>query len=97
MTIIGDGSGYKDICKIIKKYKINKKIKILKNINNIKPFYKNCDLFISSSLYEGFPNVIAESINMNIPIISSNCKSGIIELLRTDKGPNIFKKETIKN
>lgn len=92
LTIIGNGSDYKDICEIIRKYKINKKIKILKNITNIKPFYKNCDLFISSSLYEGFPNVIAESINMSIPIISSNCKSGIIELLRTDKGPNIFKK-----
>ena len=48
-------------------------------------------MFISSSLYEGFPNVIAESINMNIPIISSNCKSGIIELLRTDKGLTFLK------
>lgn len=90
LTIIGNGSEYDNIFKVIQKYKLNNKVKILKNIIDPKQFYSKNDLFILSSIYEGFPNVIAESISMNLPVISSSCKSGVKELLMSSRGPDTF-------
>ena len=90
LTIIGDGSEYQNLINIISKFKLNKNIKILRKITNPKKFFLKNDLFISTSIYEGFPNVIAESISFNVPVISSNCKSGPREILMTTRGPDIF-------
>ena len=90
LTIIGDGSEYKNLIYEITKLKLRKNVKILKNITNTKNFYLKNDLFISASIYEGFPNVIAESICYGVPVISSNCKSGPREILMTSRGPDIF-------
>ena len=92
LTIIGYGSKYNLISKYIVKNNLSKKIKILKNITNPYPYIKNADLFVLSSLYEGFPNVLAEAIMLKIPIISSNCNSGPAEILLQKRGPQIFKK-----
>ena len=92
LTIIGYGSMYKEISKYIVKNNLSKKIKILTNISNPYPYIKNADLFVLSSIYEGFPNVLAEAIMLRIPIISSNCNSGPAEILLQKSGPQIFKK-----
>lgn len=90
LIIIGNGSQYYKLKNLIKFLKLEKKIKILTKINNPKIYYKSCDLFVLSSIYEGFPNVITESIMNDTPVISSNCKSGPKELLMNLKGPDIF-------
>jgi glycosyltransferase involved in cell wall biosynthesis len=64
---------------IIKKIFI-KKIKISK-ISNI---YKKSHILISTSLYEGFPNVVAEAINYKCLIIASNSYGGINDLIKNN-------------
>ena len=90
LNIVGYGTEYKKIKKLITNLKLNKEIKIYRNIRNPWKYFKNTDLFISSSLYEGFPNVIIESILNNTPLLSSNCKSGPKEILKQKNGPNLF-------
>ena len=49
--------------------------------------YKKSDILISTSLYEGFPNVIAEAINYNCLIISAKNFGGARQLIgNEDKG-----------
>ena len=93
LIIIGYGSQEKKLKDFIKKNMLKNKVYILKNINNPYPFFKIADLFILSSVYEGFPNVLTEAIMLKVPIISSNCKSGPSEILMKKKGPQIFEKE----
>ena len=76
-----------------------KKIKILKFFDNnksIKQLYKNSDILISSSIYEGFPNVIAEAINHNCLIITSNSFGGRHDLIKNEKFGLIYNKYDFK-
>tara|TARA_B110001450_G_C17651622_1_gene493533 strand:- start:370 stop:1464 length:1095 start_codon:yes stop_codon:yes gene_type:complete len=97
LTIIGNGSEYLNLKRYIKSNKLTKKIRIIKNINNIFPYLKNNEVFILSSLYEGLPNVLIEAQMMKNFIISSDCPSGPKEILLNGKAGYIFKNNNYKD
>ncbi len=85
LILIGYGSEKKKIQDYIKKYNLKKKILLINNSKDLFNYYRIADLFVLTSIYEGFGNVLVEAGMFKIPIISTNCKSGPKEILNNGK------------
>lgn len=73
-TIIGDGNEKENLINLVKLFKLETKIKFLGNLPREK-VYENLnksDVFLFSSLSEGFGLVIAEALNLKVPVITNN-------------------------
>lgn len=81
MVIIGSGGLEKKIKKTIFKLNLENEVFLLGNIENPFKYIYKSNMFILNSEFEGFPNVLLESIALGIPIISKNCLSGPKELM----------------
>ncbi len=75
--VIGEGLYFETISKESDRLKIT----LTGKVKNVFSYLERCKVFILTSESEGFPNVILEGMSYGLPIISTNCKSGPLELL----------------
>lgn len=95
LILIGYGDELTKIKKYIALKQLEKDIIIISKCLNPYPYIKNSDLFVLTSKYEGFANVIVESVFLNTPVISANCNSGPSEILLNGKGGELYKPNSI--
>ncbi|MBD2847558.1 glycosyltransferase [Paenibacillus sp. IB182496] len=81
LVIIGEGPQRERLSNYISKLRLEKNVILIGNVDNPFKYLKFSRIFVLNSNYEGFPNVLLESLAVGIPIISKNCKSGPKELL----------------
>lgn len=81
LFILGDGPLKKDFKNLIFKLELDDHVFLLGEQENVFPFLQNCDCFVFPSLWEGFGLVLIESLSLNLPVISTDCKSGPREVL----------------
>ncbi|MFH1416461.1 MAG: glycosyltransferase [Elusimicrobiota bacterium] len=58
-------------------------------LENPYPYFKNAGCFVLTSEYEGFPNVILESMALEVPVVSVDCPGGIKEIIKDGKDGSI--------
>jgi len=81
LIIIGSGEKEYELKKLAMELKIDDRVYFLGFVKNPFKFLYNANIFVLSSLWEGFGNVIVEAMRCELPIISSDCPSGPREIL----------------
>tara|TARA_B100000401_G_C52802644_1_gene719396 strand:+ start:839 stop:1960 length:1122 start_codon:yes stop_codon:yes gene_type:complete len=97
LILIGYGPERKNITNLAKNLKINKNIIIINKAYNPYPYMKRSNLLILTSVYEGFPNVLVESLTIGTPVISTNANAGASEILLNGKGGDLIKIRDYRN
>jgi len=84
LYIIGDGvlRGYLE--QLIYTLNLTDRVFLVGKQKNPYKYLSKADTFLFSSNREGFPNVLVEALACEIPIISTDCKSGPREILAPD-------------
>ena len=90
LIIIGDGEEKKKLMNYISKNNLQKKIHIFAFKENIYPYLKSSDLFVSTSNYEGLPNVLLEALSLKKIIFSTDCPTGPKEILNYGKFGSLY-------
>lgn len=85
LLIIGDGELRHELESYAKELNLENHIKFLGMQNSITSYYKGAYVTILTSDYEGFPNVLIESIHSGTPVVAHNCRSGPSELIINGK------------
>jgi glycosyltransferase involved in cell wall biosynthesis len=97
LHLIGDGAEKNNLKNLIKKYNLEKNIKILGYKKNIYKFIKKADLLINTSHFEGFGRVVVEALSCGIGVICSRSHGGIYEILKNQKYGDLFNNGDIKS
>lgn len=85
LVIIGEGNERKNLEKTIKELEIENEVALIGFVQNPYPYMKNSDVFVLSSIWEGFGNVIVEAMATGTNVVSTNCQSGPSEILDNGK------------
>jgi len=91
LTILGKGPFEKDLKLQAKELNIASNVSFKGRVNNVHDYLFENDCFILSSNNEGFPNVLLEAMAVGLPVISTNCMSGPLELLNENEPISIEK------
>jgi glycosyltransferase involved in cell wall biosynthesis len=96
LNLLGDGSNREELENLTKNYNLQNNINFLGFKKNPYKYMKNSDLFILSSLWEGFGHVVAESMACGTPVLSTDCPHGPREILDNGKYGWLVKNNDVK-
>lgn len=80
LLLLGEGHERPNLENQIQELGLNDYVSLLGFQDNPYPFIKSADLFVCSSLTEGYSTVVTESLILNKPIVTTDC-AGMRELL----------------
>lgn len=82
LMLLGCGDGEADLRSLAAELRIADRVIFAGFYSDPTPFYHTANLFVLSSDYEGFGNVIVEALSCGLPVVSTDCPSGPAEILQ---------------
>ncbi|EEU3696586.1 glycosyltransferase, partial [Escherichia coli] len=80
LVIIGEGEARNEVERTILNYGLEKRVKLLGSIANVATYYSACDIYVSSSKWEGFGLVVAEAMSCQRLVVATNA-GGVAEVV----------------
>lgn len=93
LDIYGNGNLSQELDSLISGLNLNRRVRLKGTDPDIKNRLIEYHCFVLSSLHEGFPNALLEAMAVGLPVISTNCMSGPLELLN-DNEPALIEPES---
>jgi len=81
LVLVGRGPDKEKLIKLVNELNLNDKVVFINFQNNPYPFIKHAEIFVLSSRYEGFPNVLIEAMICGVPVVSFDCPTGPNEII----------------
>lgn len=85
LIICGEGSLSDYLKDMVSHYDLGKDVLFSGKVDDVQPYLKSSDIFILSSLSEGFGIVLVEALACGCPIVASDCPYGPREILENGK------------
>ena len=82
LIILGDGPLRGDLGRLVSELNLEEKTHLPGFRNDAPAWLRQADLFVLSSRYEGFGNVVAEALALGTPVVSTDCPFGPAEILQ---------------
>lgn len=84
LHIYGEGACERELQEMIAKQRLNDAVKLMGYHNDVHKMLLQYDIYLMTSLQEGFPNSFCEAMAVGLPTISFRCHEGIYELTQSD-------------
>jgi glycosyltransferase involved in cell wall biosynthesis len=81
LIILGEGEDRVKLEKLVLESGLSGVVDLPGHVVNPLAYFANADLFVLSSAWEGFGNVVVEALGCGLPVVSTNCPSGPAEIL----------------
>ena len=81
LTILGDGPLRAELAALVDSLGLLGRVALPGFSVDPYPWFRSADLFVLSSRWEGFGNVIVEALECGVPVVSTDCPSGPAEIL----------------
>jgi glycosyltransferase involved in cell wall biosynthesis len=76
LLIIGEGEEYAHLQELIDKLELTASVRLTGGMVNPYPYLKAAEVFVLTSLYEGFGNVLVEALSLGKKVVATNCVGG---------------------
>lgn len=93
LVILGDGDHLNYLQELVRQLDLEGSVYFLGFQNNLFKFISRSEVFVLTSLWEGFPAVLLEAMACMVPVVSVDCQSGPRELLAPERDIELQTKE----
>ena len=93
LVILGEGSEKNNLEKIIKEKNLEKRVFLQGQVENVNDYYQKSKIFVLSSKYEAFSNVLLEAMGNGCACISFDCPYGPNEIITNKKDGILVKNQ----
>ncbi|RLV61410.1 glycosyltransferase [Parashewanella curva] len=95
LKIVGEGSLEPQLKQLATELKVSDSVDFEGFQSDIIPYYLKARMTLLTSLYEGFPNALIESITLGTPVVSVDCSSGPSEIIHIENGFLVSSKDSL--
>jgi glycosyltransferase involved in cell wall biosynthesis len=81
LIILGEGNERESLEQLIKNLHLENDVQLIGFVENPQAYLRKASLCVLSSAWEGFGNILVESMLAGTPVVSTNCESGPSEIL----------------
>jgi len=97
LTIFGDGTDRPLLLNLVDRLKLDKFVAFPGITSSLQSKLETADLFVLSSRYEAFANVLLEAMAVGTPVVAFNCPHGPAAILRHGFDGVLVEAENINN
>ena len=91
LVIFGKGNQLSTLQSLSEKLGIEERVYFMGFVDSPFRYSKYADLFVLSSIYEGYPNVLVEALSVGMSVVASDCDFGPREILVGNLSDRLFR------